>query len=190
MELEQKLATGIVHANTASPSFVVNEDASCNLQCQSCSLMKSDFEVLVNETKSLTEIISILKEEQKYHSATSQEQKTINSCTSKPSTNSLLCMADDWEIKSTKGKTGSSEGKMKIRNNEVIRSKNEMVEMRKCFSALATDDGMQTSENKKNIFENLSRITTSMPKTYTKHNKQECIKTASPQKEPRKREEM
>jgi hypothetical protein len=138
----------------------------------------------------LTEIINILKEEQKHHSATSQEQKTINLCTSKPSTNSLLRMAEDWEIKSTKGKKGSSEGKMKIRNNEVIRSKNETVEMRNRFLALAMEDGMQTSENKKNICENLSRITTFMPKTNTKHNKQERIKTASPQKELRKREEM
>jgi hypothetical protein len=95
----------------------------------------------------LTEIISILKEKQKYHSAMSQEQKTINSCTSKPSTNSLLYTADDWGIKSTKGKKGSSEGNMEIRNNEVIRSKNETVEMRNRFSALATDDGMQISEN-------------------------------------------
>ena len=183
------MATGLVHANTAAPSFVGNEDVSYNLQSQSCSLMKSNFEVLVNEIKSLTEIISILKEEQKYHSATSQEQKTINSCTSKP-TNSLQCTADDWETKSTKGKKGSSEGNTEIRNNEVIRSKNETVEMRNRFSALETDDEMQISENKKNICENLSRITTSIPKTNTKHNKQECIKTASPQKEPRKREEM
>jgi hypothetical protein len=113
------MATGFVHANAASPSFVGNEDVSCYLQCQNCSLMKSNFEALVNEIKSLTEIISILKEEQKYRSATSQDQKTSNSCTSKPSTNSLLYTADDWEIKSTKGKKGSSEGNMEISNNEV-----------------------------------------------------------------------
>jgi hypothetical protein len=68
-----KMATGIVHANRATPSFVGNEDVFCNLQCQSCSLIRSDFQALVNEIKSMTETISILKEELKHHSATSQE---------------------------------------------------------------------------------------------------------------------
>ena len=117
------MATGLVHVNTASPSFVGNENVSYNLQCQSCSLMERNFEVLVNEIKSLTEIISILKEVQKHQSATSQEQKTIKSGTSKP-INSLLCTADEWETKATKGKKGSSEGNMEIRNNKVTRSKN------------------------------------------------------------------
>jgi hypothetical protein len=53
--------------------------------------MKSDFEVLINKIKSMTEIISILNEELKHHSVTSQERKTVNSCTSKPSTNLLYC---------------------------------------------------------------------------------------------------
>jgi hypothetical protein len=53
--------------------------------------MKSDFQALVNEIKSMTEIISILKEELKYHSATSQERMSNNTCTSKPSTDSLHC---------------------------------------------------------------------------------------------------
>jgi hypothetical protein len=56
------MAEEIVHANTASPSFVGNEDVSYKLQCLSCSRMKSDFEILVNKIKSMTEIISILNE--------------------------------------------------------------------------------------------------------------------------------
>jgi hypothetical protein len=87
-------------------------------------------------------------------------------------------------------KKGSSEGKMKIRNNEEIESKNETIEMRNRFSALETDDEIQTSEQKKNKCENLPRIITSMPKTNTNQNKQECINTASPQKELQTREEM
>jgi hypothetical protein len=82
-----------------------------------------------------------------------------------------------------------AEGKLKIRNNEVIRSKNETIEIRNHYLALATDDGKHESENKTNICENLSSITTSLPETNTKHNKQECMKTVSPQKEPRRSEE-
>ena len=67
------MATGTVHTNKASPSFVCNEDEFYDLQRKSCSLMKSNFQVLVNEMKSITEIISILKEELKHHGAASQE---------------------------------------------------------------------------------------------------------------------
>jgi len=49
--------------------------------------MKSEFEVLTNEVKSLSEIISILKEEVNYYSAKSQERKISKSS----STNSLHC---------------------------------------------------------------------------------------------------
>jgi len=91
-------------------------------------------------------------------------------------------------MKSTKGKKGSSEGKMKIRNNEMIKSKIETVEIRNCYSALETDDETQLYENEKNISEYLSRTATSMSKTNTKLNKQEYTNTVSYQKEPRERE--
>ena len=53
--------------------------------------MKGDIQVLVNEMKSMTEIISILKEELKYHGAASQERRSISKCTGEPSTNSQYC---------------------------------------------------------------------------------------------------
>ena len=74
------MATGIIHANKASPSFVCNENVFCDLQCKSCSSMKGDIQVLVNEMKSMTEIISILKEELKHHDAASRERRTISTC--------------------------------------------------------------------------------------------------------------
>ena len=85
------MATGIIHANKASPSFVCNENVFCDLQCKSCSSMKGDIQVLVNEMKSMTEIISILKEELKHHDAASRERRTISTCTGEPFTNSLYC---------------------------------------------------------------------------------------------------
>jgi hypothetical protein len=53
--------------------------------------MKDGIQVLVNEIKSMTEIISILKEELKYHDAASREQRTIRTCTGEQSTDSLYC---------------------------------------------------------------------------------------------------
>jgi hypothetical protein len=84
------MGTGIIHANKASPSFVCKEDVFCDLQCK-CSFMKGDIQVLVNEMKSMTEIICILKEELKYHGAASRERRTISTCTGEPSTNFLYC---------------------------------------------------------------------------------------------------
>jgi hypothetical protein len=69
-----KMARGIIHANKPSPSFVCNENVFYDLQCKSCSSMKDDIQVLVNEMKSMTEIISILKEELKHHDSASHVQ--------------------------------------------------------------------------------------------------------------------
>jgi len=96
------MATGSVHVNKASPSFVCKEDVFCDLQCKSCSFMKGDIQVLVNEMKSMTEIISILKEELKYHGAASQERRTISTCTGEPSSNSqilnIAVSALNWKL--------------------------------------------------------------------------------------------
>ena len=57
------------------------------------------------------------------------------------------------------------------------------------YSVLASDNGIHENENKTDTCVNLSRITTSMPKTNTNYNKQECTNLLSPLKELRKREE-
>jgi hypothetical protein len=114
------MVTGIVHANRASPNFVGNEDVFCNLQCQSCSLMKSDFQAFVNEIKSMTEIISILKE-LKYHSVTSQERKP-NTCTSKPSIDSQHCSKCselETQLKDTLSELSSVQLITEILNKEI-----------------------------------------------------------------------
>ena len=54
----------------ASPGFIRNNAVFCNSECQSCSLLKSDFKVLVNEIKLMTETINILKEELIYDNNT------------------------------------------------------------------------------------------------------------------------
>ena len=79
---------------------------------------------------------------------------------------------------------------MKIRNNAVIKSRNQAVEMINRYSVLATDDGMHESENIMSVCENLTRITNSMQKTNTKHDKQEDLITARPQKELQKGAEI
>ena len=56
------MATEDIQVNSASQGFAVNVDKFDSFQCQSCTFMKSGFEVLTNEVKSLSEVISILKE--------------------------------------------------------------------------------------------------------------------------------
>jgi len=85
------MATGIVQAKGSSLDLIGKEDVSYNLQCQSCSIMKSEFQVLVNEIKSMIEIISILKEDLKYYTTTSHEWKLNSTCTRKPARSSSYC---------------------------------------------------------------------------------------------------
>jgi hypothetical protein len=165
-----------VDANSSSPRFSNKSSYSEVQKCTKCVEVYIQLQQVLEELSSAQLIIQMLKKEKDATTTSNQ----LDECE--------LYTAEDWEVKSTKGKKGSSEGKIKIRNNVVIGSNNETTEMRNRYLALATDNRIQESENKTNMCENLSRITTSMPKTNTNHTKQECINTASPHKELRKRE--
>ena len=73
------MATEDIQVNSASQGFAYNVDKFDSFRCQSCIFMKSEFEVLTNEVKSLYEVISILKEEVNYYTAKSQEKKISKS---------------------------------------------------------------------------------------------------------------
>ena len=75
----------------ASPGFIRNNAVFCNSECQSCSLLKSDFKVLVNEIKSMTETINILKEELIHDNRTKLENVHNHVCDGKPKASSLQC---------------------------------------------------------------------------------------------------
>jgi hypothetical protein len=78
------MAADTVHVKEASPTFVRSDDVFCNSVCQCCYFLKRDFQVFVNEIKSMTEIINILKEELKYDSAIKQERMSDSDCEGKP----------------------------------------------------------------------------------------------------------
>ena len=165
--------------NYSSPSFYNSSNISEVHNCTKCVEVEIQHQQVFEELSSAQLIIQMLKKESTLEGATTSNQLDERE----------LYTTDDWEVMSTKGKKGRPDGKIQIRDNEVIRSKNRTVEMRNRYSALATDDGIQGCENNMNMCENLTRISTSMPKTNTKRDKQECIITASPQKELWKREE-
>jgi len=79
------------HIKEASPSFVTSDDVFHISECQCCSLLKKDMQVFVNELKSMTEIIDILKEELKYASATKQNQLLNSACEGKPKISAVQC---------------------------------------------------------------------------------------------------
>jgi len=85
-----KVASGLVYTNNATPSFVNKKDEMCNLQCQSCAPLKREFQVLVSEIKSMSEIINILKEELNYHSTMPRVGPNIT-CSNKLANSSLYC---------------------------------------------------------------------------------------------------
>jgi hypothetical protein len=89
-------------------------------------------------------------------------------------------------MKPTYGNKGMPEGKMIIRNNEVTKSRNRPVEVTNRYSVPATDVGMPENENVTKMHENLARITNSIQKINTKHDKHEGLNIARPQKELQK----
>jgi len=84
------MAADPIHAKEASPSFVRSDKVFCNSACH-CSLLKRDIQVFVNEIKSMTEIINILKEDLNYGTATKQDRMLNNVHEGKPKTSSFQC---------------------------------------------------------------------------------------------------
>ena len=75
----------------ACPSFVTSDGVFRVSECQICSLLKKDLQVLVNELKSMTEIINVLKGELKYDGATKQDRLPNCVCEVEPKISALQC---------------------------------------------------------------------------------------------------
>jgi hypothetical protein len=85
------MAADPVHAKEATSSFLRSDYVFCNSDCQCYSVLKRDFQVFVNEIKSMTEIINHLEKEQKYDSATKQDRMLYSVCEEQLKTSSLQC---------------------------------------------------------------------------------------------------
>jgi hypothetical protein len=64
----------------ASSNFYENDQVSLSSECQCCSLLRSEVCYLINELKSMTEIINVLKEEVKYDRAVNHDLKMYSDC--------------------------------------------------------------------------------------------------------------
>ena len=67
-----------------SPDFYENDYVSLGSECQCCSYLRSEVCYLLNELKSMREIITILKEEAKYDHTVNHDQKTYSESVRKP----------------------------------------------------------------------------------------------------------
>jgi hypothetical protein len=85
------MAADPLYIKEASPSFVRSDDVFCNSECQCSSVLKREFQVFVNEIKSMTEIINHLEKEQKYDSATKEDRMLNSACEEQPKSSSLQC---------------------------------------------------------------------------------------------------
>ena len=76
----------------ASLNFCENDHVFWNSECQCCAFLRSGVCYLVNELKSMTEIINILKEEATYDRTRNYDQRTYSECIKKPtkSTQNLI----------------------------------------------------------------------------------------------------
>jgi hypothetical protein len=68
----------------ASSNFVTREEMFCGSVCQCVSYFKEDLQASVNEIKSMSEIIKILKGDLRYYNATKSEPMSVSACEGKP----------------------------------------------------------------------------------------------------------
>jgi hypothetical protein len=68
----------------ASSNFYENSYVSVNSECQFCTFLRSEVCYLINELKSMMEIINILKEEVKYDRTVNHDQRTYSEWAIKP----------------------------------------------------------------------------------------------------------
>jgi len=81
------MATGSAHVREASPIFVTSDEVLCSSVCQCCSFLEKELQLYVNEIKSMSEIIKILKEELKYDSVIKHKWMLDSACEGKPKIN-------------------------------------------------------------------------------------------------------
>ena len=160
------MADVVVASNYSSPRFLNNASVSEELICTKCAEVEIQLHQVLEELSSAQLIIQMLKKETAPEDATSTSYYTGDR---------ELCTTDDWKVKSTNGNKGRPVSKIKIRNNEMIRSKSEALETKNRYSVLTTDAGMHERKNTTDINENSPKSTNNRQKTITKLDKQEIM---------------
>ena len=77
------MAAKHIATKEASSDFYERDYVSVCSECQCCSFIRSEVCYLINELKSMTEIINILKEEAKYDRTVNHDQRTYSECVKK-----------------------------------------------------------------------------------------------------------
>ena len=79
------------HVKEASASFISRDEVFRESECQSCSHLKKDLQFLMEELKSMTEIINVLKDELVYKGAAKQDQLRNKVLEINPKINAIQC---------------------------------------------------------------------------------------------------
>jgi len=73
-----------MNTGEVSSNFNQNNYVSVGSECQCCSYLRSEVCYLVNELKSMTEIINILNKEVKYYRTVNHDQRMYSECVKEP----------------------------------------------------------------------------------------------------------
>jgi hypothetical protein len=85
------LTAAPVHVVEASSNFVTSEEMFYGSVCQCWSYLKEDLQASVNEIKSMSEIIKILKDDLRYDSVAKSEPMSVSACEGKRLISSQQC---------------------------------------------------------------------------------------------------
>ena len=84
MSIITNMAAEHIATKEASSDFYESDYVSARSECQCCSFQRSEVCYLIDELKSMTEIINILKEEAKYDRTVNHDQRrTYSECVKK-----------------------------------------------------------------------------------------------------------
>ena len=87
-----------------------------------------------------------------------------------------------WNVMTIRDPKRSTEGKMKLKENELIHCKEQTVVTANCYAALETDSNTPRNENRmKIVYENKPRAINNEQKEIMRYTRQDCLTTKKPQ---------
>jgi len=121
------MAAAQVHVVKAASNFVTKENMFCGSACHCCSYLKEEVQASVNELKSMSEIIKILKDDLKCVGASTSDPLPKNACEGKATLSShqcCNCSQLELQLKETLSELSSVKLVVEILHEEIKSLKN------------------------------------------------------------------
>jgi hypothetical protein len=146
---QSKMAGEVVGTKCCATCFLNYSNLSEVQNCVKCAELEIQLQQVLDELSSVRLIIQMLNKEH-------VEERTV--ATSIQQMEAEREVDESWKVMTIRGPKRRTESKMKLRENELIHSKEQTVVTANCYTALETDSNMPRNENRmKTVYENKPR---------------------------------